>query len=98
MNLEHIREFPSAVAKLKTGQRAEVWHDVRLRVGDLVIVSEVYTTGPGYEAKVVSVFDERLTLGGKHIWQYGIEPTGRIKERVAYIHADDLPVQGHCTH
>ena len=85
MDFEHIREFPSAVAKLKTGQRAEVWHNVRLKVGDLVIVSEIYTTGPGYEAKVVSVFDKVITFRGKHLWQYGIEPTGRIKERVAYI-------------
>jgi len=91
MDLKNIRESPSVVAKLKAGKRAEAWHNVCLKVGDLVIVSELYTTGPGYEAKVVSVFDEGITLRGKHLWRYGVEPTGRVKEHVAYIHAESRP-------
>lgn len=79
-----IREAPCVIAKLKAGQRAEVWHDALLMVGHLAIVSQLYSKGPGYEVKVVRVFDEGKTLSGKHLWRYEVEPTGRLKETNFY--------------
>ena len=84
MDVERIVEAPCVIAKLKAGERAEVWHDKRLKVGDLVMVNRLYTSGPGYEAKVVKVSDEGTTLGGTHLWRYEVEPTGRVEEIVAY--------------
>ena len=84
MNLEQIRESSCVTAKLKAGERAEVWHDKRLKVGDIVMVSQLYTHGQGYEATVVRVSNEGTTLGGTHLWRYEVEPTGRVEEIVAY--------------
>ena len=82
--MEQIGEMPLVIEKLKSGKRAEVWFDKRLKEGAMLMVRELYTEGPGYEAKVVSIFDEGKTLDGRHLWRYGIEPTGRVEEIVAY--------------
>lgn len=80
----NIREAPCVIAKLKARQRAEIWHDAPLKVGHLAIVSQLFTKGPGYEVKVVRVFDEGKTLHGKHLWRYEVEPTGQLKETGFY--------------
>lgn len=85
MDLERIGVMPDVIENLKAGKSAEVFYDKHLKLGNLVIVSELYTIGPGYEARVVSIFSRTETPGGKRQWFYGIEPTGRVKERVAYI-------------
>jgi hypothetical protein len=94
MDLERIGVMPDVIENLKAGKRAEIFYDKRLKMGDLVIVSELFTIGPGYEAKVVSISSRTETLGGERQWFYGVEPTGRIKERVAYIHAESCPCKG----
>lgn len=82
--IEQIRETTDVTARLKARECVEVWHDRRLKIGDLVMVSALYREGPGYEAKVTRVFDEGRNIGGTHLWRYYIEPTGRVVETVPY--------------
>ena len=85
MKTEQIGELANVTAKLEAGERAEILHEKRLKLGDLVMVRRLYTEGPGYEAKVVRILGEKTTRGGTHAWRYVVEPTGRVKKIVAYF-------------